>query len=373
MLKLIKEKSPFWQINGTYYLNEKPYYIRSKSTKCIKKIDAQLFLTRFLNNIQPNTKVTVEKAIDEFLKVKKPTKDKRRYFIHLKRLSNELRIIDLNKITDDDVQKFIYKRYPEGTEIGNSLRKYEEINFNEIEFEERKKLSSNNNTINSSLISPLQSLIKFGNTGNRDWCRNFVFTKLSVLNQEQREKFFWLKEEVLKCTKHDDYEIVFLLVFLFRTGFRLQEALDLNWQNTTNQGLPIIDLDNKIIRVFQNKTKNYREQPIHENYNEPELSLWHWLQKINNREGYLFSWKNLQDKKNSNKGIGVRWNKMCKFAGIDPKKKRHSARHGFASIIGNNGGSDKDIQSLGGWKTKNMVTNYTHIELQRKRKILNTL
>ena len=81
----------------------------------------------------------------------------------------------------------------------------------------------------------------------------------------------------------------------------------------------------------------------------------------------------MQDKKNSNKGIGVRWNKMCKFAGIDPKKKRHSARHGFASIIGNNGGSDKDIQSLGGWKTKNMVTNYTHIELQRKRKILNTL
>ena len=376
MLKLIKiGKSKFYQISGTYYLDGKAVYIRNKSTKCIKKNDAEKILSDFIQNVKVSndSRITFSQAVDIYLDKKKPRKDRRRYFEHIKTLSEQLKILFLDELTDDDVKKFYLTRYPATTEIGARIRKHDISNFNEIEITERRKLSSNNNTINTSLINPLQALIRFGNTGNRNWCSNFNLEKLPILSQDLQIKHWWKLEEIKQCMQHQDYEIKFLLIFLFRTGCRLQEALRFSWEEKDNFGNPIIDMENKILRIFQNKTKTFRPIPIHENNSDVEVSLWHWLNKINNKQGNLFTWKNLQDKKNSNLGIGNRWKKMCEFANIDPNKKRHAARHGFASIIGNNGGSDKDIKSLGGWKTEGMVDNYTHIDLERKREILNRL
>ena len=43
-----------------------------------------------------------------------------------------------------------------------------------------------------------------------------------------------------------------------------------------------------------------------------------YKRSITGKDIYSFLGKTCKIKKNSNKGIGVRWNKMCKFAGIDP-------------------------------------------------------
>ena len=375
MLKLIKLKTKYYQITGTYYIKGKPYYIRNKTTKCVKKNEAEIFLSNFLDNIKINNsqRMTVKRAIDIFIEKKKPTKNYLRYYRHLQNLSEQINLIYLDDLTGDSVDKMILKRYPKDTEIGDRIRKYKQ-NFNEIEIEERKKLSSHHNTINTTLIGIVQSLIRFANSENRNWCSNFNLSKLPLISDDLRDRFFWNINEVRDCMGHNDYEIKFLLIFLFRTGCRIQEGLSLHWNDRDHYGNPVIDMENKVLRIFQNKSKGYKVIPIHENHDEPGLSLWHWLNKINNRDGSLFFWKNLQDKKNDkNLGLGKRWNSMLEFANIDPRKKRHAVRHGFASMIGNNGGSDNDIKALGGWKTTPMVGNYNHKQMNSKREVLNKL
>lgn len=112
-----------------------------------------------------------------------------------------------------------------------------------------------------------------------------------------KDKYIWTKPEVVKCMQHTDHEIKFLLIFLYRTGARIQEALDMNFTRCNPEGQSMIDLDSNELNIFENKTQSWRNIPIQRNDKEPELSLWHWLQKINNREGYLFSWRFLGQKR----------------------------------------------------------------------------
>ena len=191
MLRLIKLKTKYYQITGTYYINGKSYYIRNKTTKCIKKNEAEIFLSNFLDNIKINNsqRMTVKRAIDIFIEKKKPTKNYLRYYRHLQNLSEQINLIYLDDLTGDSVDKMILKRYPKDTEIGDRIRKYKQ-NFNEIEIEERKKLSSHHNTINTTLIGIVQSLIKFANSENRNWCSNFNLSKLPLISDDLRDRFF---------------------------------------------------------------------------------------------------------------------------------------------------------------------------------------
>ena len=73
MLKLIKLKTKYYQITCTYYIKGKPYYIRNKTTKCVKKNEAEIFLSNFLDNIKINNsqRMTVKRAIDIFIENKR--------------------------------------------------------------------------------------------------------------------------------------------------------------------------------------------------------------------------------------------------------------------------------------------------------------
>ena len=101
---------------------------------------------------------------------------------------------------------------------------------------------------------------------------------------------------------------------------RIQEALDMNFARLDPNGRSMIDLDNNELNIFENKTQSWRNIPIQRNDNEPELSLWHWLQKINDREGYLFSWRFVGQQKNTIHGLIPRWREMLSFADVDQIK-----------------------------------------------------
>ena len=251
------------------------------------------------------------------------------------------------------------------------IRKYKGRKFNQIPLDERKKLSSKYNTINTSVLRPLSRLISFAAENN--WCKPYKIKQLPQISMRDKDKYVWTREEIVRCMDFSDFEIKFLLIFLYRTGARIQEALDMNFVRLDPDGHSMIDLDNNELNIFENKTQSWRNIPIQRNDNEPKLSLWHWLQRINDREGYLFSWRFVGHKKNTNNGLIPRWREMLSFANVDQNKKRHSLRHTFASELSNKGASTNDIMTVGGWKSETMVYNYAKVDKKRKQNLINSL
>ena len=143
-----------------------------------------------------------------------------------------------------------------------------------------------------------------------------------------KDKYVWTKDEIIRCMEYLTM-IKLLLIFLYRTGARIQEALDMNFARLDPNNRPMIDLDNNELNIFENKTQSWRKIPIQRNDNEPEISLWYYLQRINDREGYLFSWRFVGQQKNTIHGLIPRWREMLIY--VDQNKKRHSLRHTFAS------------------------------------------
>ena len=372
MLKISKRKdnrSKYWYIRGTYKTPDKVFTINSVSTGKINKKDAEEFLFNFqkkLNIGQNIKKITTDKLTNSL--DQSPSENRTPFFLKNSNCIGSTLIEDIN---NQKKEELIYLRYPQGTEVGDLIRKYKGKKFNSIKLEERKKLSSKYNTINTSVIRPLSRLISFAAENN--WCKNYKLKNLPQISMRDKDKYIWTKPEVVKCMQHTDHEIKFLLIFLYRTGARIQEALDMNFTRCNPEGQSMINLDSNELNIFENKTQSWRNIPIQRNDKEPELSLWHWLQKINNREGYLFSWRFLGQKKNTKNGLIPKWREMLKFAGVDQNKKRHSLRHTFASDLSNNGASTNDIMAVGGWKSETMVYNYAKVDKERKRNLINSL
>lgn len=380
MLKITKRKdgrSPYWCISGSYKTPNKTYTLELLSTGKIKKIDAENFLwhlqKQYDEGVSPKknvVKFTVANITEKLINSidQAPSEERKPFF---QKNAKCIGGVNIEDITNDKKEELIYLRYPQGTEVGDLIRKYKGKKFNSIKLEERKKLSSKYNTINTSVIRPLSRLISFAAENN--WCKNYKLKNLPQISMRDKDKYIWTKPEVVKCMQHTDHEIKFLLIFLYRTGARIQEALDMNFTRCNPEGQSMIDLDSNELNIFENKTQSWRNIPIQRNDKEPELSLWHWLQKINNREGYLFSWRFLGQKKNTKNGLIPKWREMLKFAGVNQNKKRHSLRHTFASDLSNNGASTNDIMAVGGWKSETMVYNYAKVDKKRKQNLINSL
>lgn len=380
MLKINKRKdgrSPYWCVSGTYKTTQKTYVIRTLSTGKIKRQEAEIFLwhlqKKFDDGITPikdNKRLTVHEATQKLLNSldQSPSENRKPFFL---KNADCIGQTSLDNITNQKKEELIYLRYPEGTEVGDMIRQYKGKKFSLIPLDQRKKLSSKYNTINTSVIRPLSRLISFAAENN--WCKPYKVKQLPQISMRDKDKYVWTREEIVRCMDFSDFEIKFLLIFLYRTGARIQEALDMNFARLDPNGRSMIDLDNNELNIFENKTQSWRNIPIQRNDNEPQLSLWHWLQKINDREGYLFSWRFVGQKKNTNNGLIPRWREMLSFADVDQNKKRHSLRHTFASELSNKGASTNDIMTVGGWKSETMVYNYAKVDKKRKQNLIDSL
>jgi|11_taG_2_1085331.scaffolds.fasta_scaffold00719_19 integrase len=380
MLKITKRKySKYLQIRGTYKTPFKTYKIDYESTGTINKQKAEEFLWGLQkqldqgiykqNKIKRQTfdvNFVTEKLLNSFDQC--PSEARKPFF---EKNADCIGDTLLEDITNQKKEELIHLRYPIGTETGDLIKKYKGKTFTSIPLEERKVLSSKYNTINTTVIRPLSRLISFAAENN--WCKPYKVKQLPQISMRDKDKYVWTREEIVRCMDFSDFEIKFLLIFLYRTGARIQEALDMNFARLDPNGRSMIDLDNNELNIFENKTQSWRNIPIQRNDNEPELSLWHWLQKINDREGYLFSWRFVGHKKNTNNGLIPRWREMLSFANVDQNKKRHSLRHTFASELSNKGASTNDIMTVGGWKSETMVYNYAKVDKKRKQNLINSL
>ena len=380
MLKITKRpNSKYLQIRGTYKTPFKNYKIEYESTGTISRKKAEEYLWLLQKQLDEGTykdnkikrktydvKFVTEKLLNSFDQC--PSEARIAYF---KKNADCIGSTLLKDITNQKKEELIYLRYPKGTETGDLIRRYQGRKFTSIPIDERKILSSKYNTINTVVIRPLSRLISFAAENN--WCKPYKIKQLPQISMRDKDKYVWTKDEIIRCIEHSDNEIKLLLIFLYRTGARIQEALNMNFARLDPNNRPMIDLDNNELNIFENKTQSWRNIPIQRNDNEPEISLWHWLQRINDREGYLFTWRFVGQQKNTIHRLIPRWREMLSFAHVDQNKKRHSLRHTFASELSNKGASTNDIMSVGGWKSDTMVYNYAKVDKKRKQNLINKL
>ncbi len=140
-----------------------------------------------------------------------------------------------------------------------------------------------------------------------------------------------------------------LLVCLFRQGWRISDALGLEWKD--------IDLRRKAARLHTGKTDEWREYPLHD---ETLDALRLVLRK--HRFGRVFSWG---DRHNV-----YRWLRpLTKKLGI--KFTPHMARHSFATWLVNQGAEMSELMEAGGWKDPKSVVRYGKASQERTREVIN--
>ena len=142
-----------------------------------------------------------------------------------------------------------------------------------------------------------------------------------------------------------------IVTFLFATGARVGEALDLEWDK--------VDLDRKHV-VFRKSTEDGERRAVllpHKAYAA--------LKALPGREGYVFRTdEGLPYAKKFNAGGQFKsaFRSACKRAGITHFHP-HDCRHTWATWYYKRKPSLGDLMKLGGWKTVSMVMRYAHVNL----------
>lgn len=141
---------------------------------------------------------------------------------------------------------------------------------------------------------------------------------------------------------------VFLL-FLFKHGWRVGEALALQWKN--------IDLQARTVLRRVSKTDEWKTHPLQKDVLQALVDE----VPSERRVGRVFPW--------GNKSNVYRWLKpYCRELGIHFTP--HMARHSFATWATNEGVGPIELMAAGGWKDIKSVKRYSQVNPDRVRQIL---
>lgn len=208
---------------------------------------------------------------------------------------------------------------------------------------------------------------------------NLKGNKSDITNQERKEVEILNKKEIDIIKKHikdTNFELLFLLDL--GTGLRLGELLALDWKNINlSQKSITVEKSVKEVYIYDNseskhietiiqtpKTKNsFRTIPI-------PSSLIDMLNKIDNKNGYLFLDKDGQLLKGKN--VSAKWSKILKECNIS-HKKFHSIRHTYGSMLLQKGVDIETVAELMGHTAISITQIYIHSETKLKIKSVNKL
>lgn len=149
------------------------------------------------------------------------------------------------------------------------------------------------------------------------------------LKQLERQRKF-LREDELKavwaCMKNDNLKLLFLMALT--TGMRGVELSSLTWKD--------VDLDNKLLRVVAETSKNSRERTLPLRDDVVEM-----LKAIPNKTGYVFPYKG------KTRAMWRSWAYHLRINGI-VKIGIHHLRHTFATNMLRSGVDIRTVQHLMG-------------------------
>ena len=136
----------------------------------------------------------------------------------------------------------------------------------------------------------------------------------------------------------DRNDVGILALFLYGTGARISEALDVRWDD--------IDFRKRTVLIRQTKLGGERVAHL-----PPELFV--ALANLpRDKEPFAIAYTTARDA----------WDRATRAAGIDPLTF-HSCRHGFATALHDKGVGVKTIAKAGGWKSaQHLFNTYLHAD-----------
>ena len=266
------------------------------------------------------------------------------------------------EIKQSDITQTAFIRYPK-------LLAYKGKRLNTIyDLNEREKISAWFSTANTNVMIPIGKVLHYAHY--QGLCPYIKVKYFETLNARNKRRPKYTTEEIKKCMDYEskDFGIVSLFVFLLFTGLRISEALRINWLDLDIHDNKVIDLDNKCLNIFANKTGTWIQKPMHP-------ILFAWLSKIEDKTGHLFEWRSLGESKNAERGIIKRWNAMQDFAGIEhhKRKKRHALRHTISSMLSDSGASLQELMTFNGWTDERSALRYIETGQDKLAKLINKI
>jgi integrase len=206
-------------------------------------------------------------------------------------------------------------------------------------------------TLNRQYRAPLAAVLH--HAAKRGLCG---WVKVEKLKEEQRTS--WLEPDQAarliaaaravdaKKTKHNNARLAPLLVFVFATGARLSEAINLTWA----------DVDLAAAHAILQGTKNGKTYGLHlvplvvaELANLPGVNI----DGSRNPRQRVFGYTHRRS---------LRWSleQACTAAGL-PDFTMHQARHSFATWMRRSGADLKKLMELGRWEDSRSALRYQHV------------
>ena len=137
-----------------------------------------------------------------------------------------------------------------------------------------------------------------------------------------------------------------IILVLFDTGIRLKELIGLTLQD--------IDIDHGFLRVMG---KGNKERIVRIS-NRTLKELWAYLKLHGGKSQKL--WLSEERQALTDSGVAQLLRRLGKKVGIENKRcSPHTFRHTFAVNFLRSGGNIRDLMSLGGWQSLEMVMRYT--------------
>jgi integrase len=315
-----QENSKFWWMRYT----ENGRLIR-KSTKCVKKSDAKDVVKLEIEKWRQRIGIGIQEEIT------------------LADLLDEVRKdYEINDRKSADRIKFSRKHL---VKILGEDRLIEEITEQVIEDykHQRKREKAANGTINREL-----ALLRRGFKILR-YQKKITDHPSIVLLQENniRQGFIevWEYREILK---HFPEHLRPLITFLYKTGWRKSEAMNLTWQ--------MVDLGRKYVRLPPGYTKNKKPRifPFDEEMEQIFKRLWNEKELEKGDHNYVFL-----NKMRTGRILDFRgsWESACEDAGVG-KRLIHDMRRSAVRNMVESGVTEKVAMELSGHLTRTVFENY---------------
>ena len=194
-------------------------------------------------------------------------------------------------------------------------------------------------TLNRHALRPAAAILHYAEScGWCPWLRVRLFKE-----PKPRTRALAMEAATALIANATDPDLHRLLLWLFRQGDRISDALRVEWAN--------IDLRAGTVEMRIGKTDEWRTADLH-------WELVALLGNVENKEGRLFRWTN----KNS---VYEPLRALCKRIGVHMTP--HMARHSMATWLVQDGVNTATIMEAGGWRDVKSVLRYGRANLAEVR------
>ena len=200
-------------------------------------------------------------------------------------------------------------------------------------------------TKNRGVFTPASAVLHYA--ADNDLC---PVIRVKKLKEKQPEPRALRREDAARLIAAADGKLKLLLVFLFTQGWRISDALRLQWQD--------IDLNEGAVRYHVSKTDEWLTMPLN-------LTVLDMLRaEASTQIGRVFPWRGRDSLRNQQK-------LLCRKSGVF--FTWHMARHSFATWLAAEGATMKDIMEAGRWRNYKSIMRYVTIDACRVRATINKI